>query len=212
MTDYSNTLSEAVQNGDRELVSKTVSEALDAGVAPQEILGRGLIPGIQALGERFKEGQVYLPEILISTRAMRSGVEVLSPHLAGADVPKRGIVVIGTVEGDMHDIGKNLVKVMLETNGFDVYDLGVDVPAGSFVTAVKEASADIVALSALLTTTMVYIPDVVKRLEQAGLKGRVKVMIGGAPTTRSFADEAGAEGYADDCVSAVDEAARLMNL
>ena len=212
MADYTNTLSDAVQNGDHELVVRTVSEALKSGMMPQDVLDHGLIPGIQALGERFKGGQVYLPEILISTRAMRAGIDVLKPHLAGADVPNKGIVVIGTVEGDMHDIGKNLVKIMLETNGFEDQDLGTDVRTDSFVAAASEANADIVAVSALLTTTMVYISSIVEALEQADLKGRVKLMIGGAPTSRSFADEAGAEGYADDCVSAVDEAVRLMGL
>ena len=212
MADYLNTLSEAVQKGDRGLVAKTVSEALEAGMAPLDILDGGLIPGIQVLGERFSDGRAYLPEILISTRAMRNGLEVLRPHLEGVEVPKKGVVVTGTAEGDMHDIGKNLVKIMLESNGYEVEDLGSDVTADDFVTAATRTKADIVAISALLTTTMVCIPDVVKALEQAGLKGRVKVMIGGAPVTRAFADEVGAEGYADDCASAVAEAARLLDV
>jgi len=212
MADYLDTLSEAVQKGDQGLVTKTVSEALEAGMAPLDILDRGLIPGIQVLGERFSDGRAYLPEILVSTRAMRSGLEVLRPHLEGVDVPKKGVVVTGTAEGDMHDIGKNLVKIMLESNGYEVEDLGSDVTADDFVTAAAQTKADIVAISALLTTTMVCIPDVVKALEQAGLKGRVKVMIGGAPVTRAFADEVGAEGYADDCASAVAEAARLLDV
>jgi 5-methyltetrahydrofolate--homocysteine methyltransferase len=212
MADYLSALSDAVQKGDRELVAETVSLALGAGMAAQEILDRGLIPGIRVLGELFKEGKAYLPEILISTRAMKNGVEVLRPHLAAVDIPKKGTVVIGTAEGDMHDIGKNLVKIMLESNGYKVEDLGVDVTADCFVAAAKEANADIVLISALLTTTMICIPDVVKALERAGLKGRVKVMIGGAPITRDYADEVGAEGYADDCASAVDETARLMDI
>ncbi|HEX77814.1 MAG TPA: cobalamin-binding protein [Dehalococcoidia bacterium] len=210
MSDYLDTIARAVQSGDEKLVTQTVAEALDAGLAPEEILNKGLIPGIQALGQLFKDGEAYLPEILISTRAMRSGVGKLSPLLAGKAVAKRGTVVVGTIEGDMHDIGKNLVKLMLESNGFEVHDLGVDVPADSFVRAARELNADIVAISALLTTTMVSIPDVVKALEQAGLRNRVKVMIGGAPITRQFADEVGVEGYADDCASAVDEADRLI--
>jgi 5-methyltetrahydrofolate--homocysteine methyltransferase len=212
MPDYLVTIAEGVQSGNQELVTKTVDEALGAGLAPEDILSKGLVPGIQALGKLFKDGQAYLPEILISARAMRSGTEKLKPHLATKDIQKKGTVVVGTVEGDMHDIGKNLVKMMLESNGYEVHDLGADVTADSFAKATREVNADIVAASALLTTTMTMIPDVVAALTEAGLKNKVKVMIGGAPITRQFADEIGVEGYADDCASAVDEADRLMKL
>ena len=212
MPDYLATIAEGVQSGNQELVTKTVDQALGAGLAPEEILNKGLVVGIQALGKLFKDGHAYLPEILISARAMRSGTEKLRPHLATKDIQKKGTVVIGTVEGDMHDIGKNLVKMMLESNGYEVHDLGADVTADSFAKATREVNADIVAASALLTTTMTIIPDVVAALTEAGLKNKVKVMIGGAPITRQFADEIGAEGYADDCASAVDEADRLMKL
>lgn len=212
MPDYLATIAEGVESGNQELVTKTVDEALGTGLAPEEILSKGLVPGIQALGKLFRDGQAYLPEILISARAMRSGTEKLKPHLATKDIPKKGTVVVGTVEGDMHDIGKNLVKMMLESNGYEVHDLGADVTADSFAKATREVNADIVAASALLTTTMTMIPDVVAALTEAGLKNKVKVMIGGAPITRQFADEIGVEGYADDCASAVDEADRLMKL
>ena len=212
MPDYLATIAEGVQNGNQELVTKTVDEALGTGLAPEEILSKGLVPGIQALGKLFKDGHAYLPEILISARAMRSGTEKLRPHLDTKDIQKKGTVVVGTVEGDMHDIGKNLVKMMLESNGYEVHDLGADVTADSFAQATREVNADIVAASALLTTTMTMIPDVVAALTEAGLKNKVKIMIGGAPITRQFADEIGAEGYADDCASAVDEADRLMKL
>ena len=212
MPDYLATIAEGVQNGNQEIVTQTVDEALGSGIAPGEILSKGLVPGIQALGQLFKNGQAYLPEILISARAMRSGTEKLRPHLTAKDIQKKGTVVIGTVEGDMHDIGKNLVKMMLESNGYEVHDLGADVTADSFAKATRDAKADIVAASALLTTTMTIIPDVVAALTEAGLKNKVKVMIGGAPITRQFADEIGVEGYADDCASAVDEADRLMKL
>jgi 5-methyltetrahydrofolate--homocysteine methyltransferase len=212
MPDYLAIIAEGVRTGNQELVTKTVEEALKAGLAPGKILNKGLIPGIQALGQMFKDGQAYLPEILISARAMRSGTEKLRPHLSTKDIKKKGTVVIGTVEGDMHDIGKNLVKMMLESNGYEVHDLGVDVTADAFAKASRETKANIVAASALLTTTMTMIPDIVKALKEAGLKGKVKVMIGGAPITRQFADEVGIEGYADDCASAVDEADRLMKL
>jgi len=212
MADFSSVISRAVQDGDDKKVVKLVKEALAKGLPAINILEKGLIPGVQALGQLFKDGQVYLPEILISTRAMNRGLEVLQPHLAGADIHKRGTVVLGTVEGDLHDIGKNLVGMMLGSNGFNVIDMGVDVSADSFVSAAKENNADIVAMSGLLTTTITYFPTVIKALEKAGLRNKVKVMIGGAPVSRAYADEIRAEGFAEDCTSAVDEAARLMAL
>ncbi len=212
MPDHLKTIAEAVKNGDEKQTIEAVDAALNAGMAAGDILSQGLVPGIQALGQLFKDGQAYLPEILIAARAMRSGTEKLKPHLAAADVKKKGTVVVGTVEGDMHDIGKNLVKMMLESNGYDVHDLGVDVSADAFAAEAKSTSADIVATSALLTTTMTVIPDILKALETAGVRSKVKMLIGGAPITRQFADEIGVEGYADDCASAVDEADRLMKL
>jgi 5-methyltetrahydrofolate--homocysteine methyltransferase len=210
MPDHLKTIAEAVKNGDEKQTIQSVEAALNAGVAAGDILSQGLVPGIQALGQLFKDGQAYLPEILIAARAMRSGTEKLQPHLTAADVQKKGTVVVGTVEGDMHDIGKNLVKMMLESNGYDVHDLGVDVSADTFAAEAKSTSADIVATSALLTTTMTMIPSISKALETAGVRSKVKMLIGGAPITRQFADEIGVEGYADDCASAVDEADRLM--
>ena len=210
MPDHLKTVAEAVKNGDEKLTVQTVAEALNAGIAAGEILSQGLVPGIQALGQLFKDGQAYLPEILISARAMRSGTEKLRPHLTGTEVQKKGTVVIGTAEGDMHDIGKNLVKMMLESNGYDVHDLGVDVSADAFAAEAKATNANIVATSSLLTTTMTVIPDISRALETAGVRNKVKMMIGGAPITRQYADEIGVEGYADDCASAVDEADRLM--
>jgi len=212
MTSFSSVLSQAVQEGDDKKVVQLVKEALAEGLPAMDILEKGLVPGVQALGQLFKDGQVYLPEILISTRAMNKGLEELQPHLAGADIHKRGTVVLGTVEGDLHDIGKNLVGMMLGSNGFNVVDMGVDVSADSFVSAAKESNADIVAMSGLLTTTMTYFPMVIEALEKAGLKNKVKVMIGGAPVNRAYTDEIGAEGFAEDCASAVDEAARLVAL
>ncbi len=212
MTDFSSVLSQAVQGGDDKKVVQLVKEALAEGLPAVDILEKGLVPGVQALGQLFKDGQVYLPEILISTRAMNKGLEELQPHLAGVDIHQKGTVVLGTVAGDLHDIGKNLVGLMLGSNGFNVVDAGVDVSADSFVSTAKESNADIIAMSGLLTTTITYFPAVIEALEKAGLKGKVKVMIGGAPVNREFADEIGAEGFAEDCASAVDEAARLMAL
>ena len=212
MTDFSKVLSQAVQDGDDKKVVQMVKEALAEGLPAIDILDKGLVPGVQALGQLFKDGQVYLPEILISTRAMNKGLEELQPHLAGADIHKKGTVVLGTVEGDLHDIGKNLVGMMLGSNGFNVVDAGVDVSADSFASVAKDSNADIVAVSGLLTTTITYFPMVIEALKKAGLKNKVKVMIGGAPVTRGLADSIGAEGFAEDCTSAVDEAARLMAL
>lgn len=212
MEDYLGTISRAVESGDDKQVIRVVGEALTNKVPAIDILERGLVPGIQVLGKLFKEGQAYLPEILISTRAMNRGVEELRPYLADTDIYNKGTVVLGTVEGDLHDIGKNLVKLMLESNGFKVADVGIDVSTESFVRAAQEHDADIIGMSALLTMTMTYIPKVTEALEQAGLRSRVKIMIGGAPITREFADSIGVEGFAEDCASAVDEAMRLMKL
>ena len=212
MTELLSTIAQGVQDGDDKKVVELVGKALESSIPARDILEKGMVPGIQALGQLFKDGQAYLPEILISCRAMNRGVELLKPHLANVDMPNKGKVVIGTVEGDMHDIGKNLVKLMLESNGFQVEDLGADVTPEVFVSAVQGTGADVVAMSALLTMTMVEMPGVIKALEEAGLKGKVKVMIGGAPITREYADQIGAEGFAEDCASAVDEAMRLMKL
>lgn len=212
MTDFLNSISQAVQNGDDKQAVEVAGKALENGIPAQDILEKGMVPGIQALGKLFKDGKAYLPEILVSCRAMSRGVEVLKPHLVGVTISNKGTVVVGTVEGDMHDIGKNLVKLMLESNGFRVEDLGADVVPDAFVKAAQENNADIVAMSALLTMTMVCMPDVIDALKEAGLRDRVKIMIGGAPITREFADEIGAEGFAEDCASAVDEATRLMKL
>lgn len=203
-------LSKAVETGDDKKVVELIKTDLAAGVKPVDILEKGLIPGVQALGKLFKDGQVYLPEILISVRAMDRGVALIKPLLSGKDIHSKGTVVVGSVEGDLHDIGKNLVKMMLESNGFKVVDVGVDVPADNFVKAAKENNADVVAMSSLLTITMPEMPKVVEALKKAGLRPKVKCLIGGAPVTREYADSIGCEGFAEDCASAVDEAARLV--
>lgn len=212
MDSHLDAISRAVESGDDKEATALVKEALAEGMSALDILDKGLVPGIQALGKLFKDGQAYLPEVLISCRAMNAGVRELKPYLGETDVHSKGTIVLGTVEGDLHDIGKNITKLMLESNGFSVEDLGVDVSAASFVKAVRERNADIVGMSALLTITMIYMPEVIKALGEAGLREKVKVLIGGAPITREFADEIGAEGFAEDCASAVDEAARLMGL
>ena len=200
----------AVEDGDDEKVVGAVKEALGDNLPAADILDNGLVAGVQALGKLFKDGKVYLPEILMATRAMHRGVAELEPYLAGVEIRKKGKVVLGTVKDDLHDIGKNLVKLMLDSNGFEVIDVGIDVEAEAFVSAAREHNPDIVAISALLTTTRTNIPAVIEALGNAGLGERVKVMIGGAPITREFADSIGAEGFAEDCVSAVNEATRLI--
>jgi 5-methyltetrahydrofolate--homocysteine methyltransferase len=202
-------LANAVQNGDDDETVKMVKDALAEGVPAMQILDGALVPGIQQLGELFKDGEVFLPEVLIACRAMDRGVAELKPFLKADDVHRKGKIIIGTVEGDLHDIGKNIVRLMLECGGFEVIDLGVDVPATTFVDAVRQHSPDIVAMSALLTITMTNMPDIMAALEKAGVRDRVSVMIGGAPITREYADQIGAEGFAEDCASAVQEAERL---
>ena len=210
MNDVSRALQAAVRDGDQHETRRLVQVAIADGLPPAEILSEGLIPGMQQLGELFKDGQAFLPEILISARAMSRGLEELRPHLAGVETPDKGIVVLGTVEGDMHDIGKRLVGMLLEGNGFTVVDLGVDVSAADFAEAARDHGADVVALSALLTTTTPQFAKVVEAIAAAGLGATVKVMVGGAPVTEALAAEVGADGFAPDCVTAVDEATRLV--
>jgi 5-methyltetrahydrofolate--homocysteine methyltransferase len=212
MYSYLNDISKAVEEGDDKQVISIVKQALTKDISPVDILDKGLVPGIQALGKLFKDGQAFLPEILISTRAMNRGVEELKPYLGNINTHTKGTIILGTVEGDLHDIGKNLVRLMLESSGFNVIDIGIDVSAKTFVDAALKYNADIVAISSLLTTTMPSIPKVVQALEQANLKQKVRTMIGGAPVTREFADNIGVKGFAEDCVTAVDEAMRLMAL
>jgi len=200
----------AVRDGDRESAVGGVEAALAAGTPPQTVLDQGLVAGLRQLGELFKDGQAFLPEILISVRAMDAGLGILQPLLAGDTAPTKGTIVIGTVEGDLHDIGKRLVAMLLRGNGYEVVDLGVDVAAHAFVEAAAEHDAGIVALSALLTTTTPQFSHVIAALAEAGVRGRVTVMVGGAPVSRALADEVGADGFADDCVLAVEEAERLL--
>lgn len=203
-------ISEAVKDGDQHRTVALVQSALDAGAEPLTVLNEGLVPGIKALGSAFRDGQVYLPEVLVAARAMNKGVAVVAPHLPKEAEGERTTVVIGSVSGDMHDIGKTLVRMMLEFNGFRVVDLGVDVTAGTFVSAAKEHRASIVAMSALLTTTMSYMPEVIAALRKEGVTARV--LVGGAPLSRAYATEIGAEGFAADCIDAVDEAKRLVTV
>jgi 5-methyltetrahydrofolate--homocysteine methyltransferase len=201
-----NSVSEALQRGDAEKVAELVKQALEENLTPKQILEDGLIKGMSIIGEKFKKNEVYVPEVLIAARAMHAGMNILRPKLVETGVKNIGTIAIGTVKGDLHDIGKNLVKMMLEGAGFEVIDLGVDVTPDKFVEAVKEHKPNLIGMSALLTTTMVNMAEVVKALEAAGLRDKVKIMIGGAPITQNYADQIGADGYSPDAASAVDKA------
>ncbi len=205
MVDLSN-VSEALQRGDAEKVGELVKKALEEKLTPKEILENGLIKGMDIIGGKFKRNEVYVPEVLIAARAMHAGMDILRPKLVETGVKNIGKVAIGTVKGDLHDIGKNLVKMMLEGGGFEVIDLGTDVSAEKFVEAVKEHEPNMIAMSALLTTTMVNMAEVIKAIETAGLRDKVKIMIGGAPITQNYAEQIGADGYSPDAASAVDSA------
>ncbi len=198
--------------GKAPVVQELVQKALDEGLQPGDILNGGLVKGMAIIGERFKKNEVYVPEVLIAARAMNSGMKVLKPKLVEAGVEPKGTVAVGTVKGDLHDIGKNLVCMMLEGAGFKVVDLGVNVESAKFVGAVQESGAQLIGMSALLTTTMGTMKDTIDAIKEAGLGGKVKVMIGGAPVTQSFADEIGADGYGADAASAVDVANSLLGL
>ncbi len=205
-------VSNAVQSGKSKIVGGLVQEALKEGYDPTEILNLGMIDAMSIVGEKFKNNEIFVPEMLIAARAMKKGVEVLKPHLAGDNTVSAGKLVIGTVAGDLHDIGKNLVAMMMESAGFEVIDLGVDVPAENFVNAVKNNSdVDIVCVSALLTTTMPAMKDTVKALTDAGFRDKIKVMVGGAPINQEFADEIGADAYTEDAASAAQVAKAFVN-
>ena len=205
-------LQEALFQGNILKVKKITQRALWEKIEPKEILEQGLIKGMAIVGEKFKNNEIFLPEVLLASQAMYGGLELLQPMLIKGGIKAVGKVVIGTVKGDLHDIGKNLVAMMLRGGGFEVIDLGIDVSPEKFLVATQEHKPDIVGISALLTTTMIGMADVITALKRADLRGRVKVMIGGAPVTQEFSDEIGAEGYAPDAASAVDKARELLKI
>ena len=203
-------MSEGLIKGQAPLVKELVQICLSNGVAPQEILSEGLIAGMNVIGKRFKKDEIFLPEVMIAARAMHAGLDILDPILSKGNVQPRGIVVLGTVRGDLHDIGKNLVSIMFRGAGFKVIDLGIDVPDENFVKAVKENHPDILALSALLTMTLPMMKTTIEVVEAAGLQDKVAIMVGGAPVTQGFADQIGAHAYAPDAATALDKAFELM--
>ena len=209
MADILQEMASNLYGGEQEEVARLVQEALDQGMSAEEVLSNGLIAGMDQVGRDFKAGDLFVPEVLIAARAMSAGMDVLRPLLATSDVPSAGKCVVGTVKGDLHDIGKNLVKMMLEGAGFETVDLGTDVGPAGFVDAVREHQPTIVGMSALLTTTMVNMKTTIEALEEAGLREGLKIMVGGAPVTDAFAREIGADAYAPDAATAVDVARGL---
>lgn len=207
-----NPLYEAILNGKMEQAIEITRQAIDKGVAPQLIINDYMIRAMGEIGRRFQDGKAFVPQLLMSARAMKGALELLKPLLQGAASITIGKVVIGTVKGDLHDIGKNLVASMFEGCGFEVINIGIDVPADKFVEAVKEHDADILCISALLTTTMGYMEVVIEALKAAGIREKVKVMVGGAPVNEAFALQIGADGYSDNANSAVAKAKELIGI
>ena len=200
-------ISTNLQIGKAKIVKTLVQQALDEGISAQDILSQGLLDGMNKVGEQFKNNEIFVPEVLIAARAMSMGTAVLKPYLASEGVQSRGKIVIGTVRGDLHDIGKNLVKMMIEGKGIEVIDLGTDVPAEKFVQTAIENQCQVICLSALLTTTMRVMADVVSEAEKAGIRDKVKIMIGGAPVTDAYCQQIHADAYTPDAASAADKVA-----
>jgi len=201
-------IADALIKGQAPMVKELVTKAIDEGVNPGELLEKGLIAGMSVIGERFKKNEVYVPEVLIAARAMHAGMDILKPLLSKSGFQSNGVFAIGTVKGDLHDIGKNLVMMMMEGAGYQVMDLGVDVTPEKFVKAVKDG-AQIIGMSALLTTTMPSMKTSIDALKAAGVRDKIKVMVGGAPLTQEYADKIGADGFAQDAATAVDVANRI---
>jgi 5-methyltetrahydrofolate--homocysteine methyltransferase len=205
-------LHEAIIGGDAETAESSVQNCIDNEIDPKMIVNDGMLPAMDVVGERFRRNEYYVPEVLMSARAMKTGMALVQPLLAASGAEPVGIVVIGTVRGDLHDIGKNLLGMMLEGAGFVVYDLGIDCDAQKYINKAKETGANIIGLSALLTTTMVYFPTVVQAVKDAGLGDKVSVIVGGAPVTQDWANEVGAHGYGADAAAGVALAKRLMGI
>ena len=199
-----------VRKGDADMAKNLTEEALSQNISAEEVLNSGLVAGMNVIGEQFKNNEIFIPEVLVAARAMKAGMQIIRPLLAEANVESLGKIIIGTVGGDLHDIGKNIVAMLLEGAGFEVVDLGADVTKEKFLEFAEKENPDVLGMSALLTTTMVFMKDMVIALEEAGLKDKMKIIIGGAPITQSYADEIRADGYAPDAASAVDLVKSVM--
>lgn len=202
-------ISEWLQRGRAPKVKELVAQALEEGVKPQSILEDALLSGMSVVGEKFRKNEVFVPEVLVTARAMNAGVDILRPYLIAEGITTKGTAVLGTVKGDLHDIGKNIVKMMLEGKGLTVIDLGVDVPAETFIEKAIEHKADVICCSALLTTTMPEMKAVVEKAQAAGIREQVKIMVGGAPVSQAFCDEIGADYYTPDGASAAEVALKV---
>ncbi len=210
--DYKETIFKGILEGDMQSVEEATQGALDDGMSPGEILNQAMIPAMDEVGRLFEENEYYVPELLIAARAMKAGLAILRPHLVATGIEPKGRVALGTVKGDLHDIGKNLVGIMIEGAGFEVVDLGVDVSPDQFVRAVAEQDVSVIGLSALLTTTMPSMQRTIDALKEASLRDKVKVIIGGAPVTQRYADEIGADGYARDAAAAAKLVKELLGI
>ncbi len=199
-----NQISEALMKMDYPGLRRLITLALAEGQKAETVLKEGLVRGMEEVGDKFKEGELFIPEVLAIAKGMQEGMDILTPKLIQSGVKIAGKVVLGTVKGDLHDIGKNIVKMMLEASGLKVYDLGIDIPVERFVEAVKTHEAQVLALSALLTTTMGHMKGVIDSIIEAGLRNKIKIIVGGAPITKQFADKIGADGYAPDAITAVE--------
>ena len=203
-------IADEVVKGKADAVKELVNKAISDGISAEDILNNGLVAGMNIVGEKFKNNEFFIPEVLVSARAMTAGLGILNPLLAEANVKAKGKVIIGTVKGDLHDIGKNIVGMMLQGAGYEIVDLGADVPKEKFIESVEKEDAQLVGMSALLTTTMIYMQEVIQGLKDAGLRDKVRVIIGGAPVTQAYADKIEADGYAPDAASAIDLAESLL--
>lgn len=206
-------LTNSLVEGDPDAAVALTHQGLAAGLEPMAIIRQGLMPGMDIVGQKFSDGEYFLPDLIIAAEGMKMAMDLLEPELRARQqtLETAGVVVIGTVKGDIHEIGKSLVATMLSANGFTVYDLGVDVPKEAFIAKIKETGANILGMSALLTTTMTQQREVIKALEEAGLRAQVKVMVGGAPVTKGWAEEIGADDYAEDAMGAVQKAKKLVS-
>ena len=209
MSEILNEISTYLQAGKAPKVKELVQQAIDEGISPQDILEDGLLAGMNVIGGKFKNNEVFVPEVLVAARAMNKGITVLRPLLVAAGVEEKGTVILGTVKGDLHDIGKNLVRMMMEGKGLEVIDLGTDVPPETYVQTAIDQGCQIICCSALLTTTMGMMEEVVKKTEEAGIHDKVKIMVGGAPVTQTFCDQIGADCYTADAASAADAAVSI---
>ncbi len=204
-------IADEVVKGQANAVKELVNQALSENISAEDILNNGLVAGMNVVSVKFKNNEFFIPEVLVSARAMTAGLDILNPLLAEANVKSKGKVVIGTVKGDLHDIGKNIVGMMLQGAGYEIVDLGADVPKEKFIEFTQNEGANMVGMSALLTTTMIYMKEVIQALKNAGLRDKVKVIIGGAPVTQAYADQIEADGYAPDAASAIDLAKDLLD-